>query len=110
MLSSQSKHVSERAKETNESYEAFRQALELGIERVKELKNSTTHNVRIFTYDHRPCWRIIRIDNYFFVSVFDGHMEGHRTNVYKIDGTKNGTFGKALSRYLDSMEEESLEI
>lgn len=110
MLSPESKYVKERAKETNESYEAFKNALNLGIERVQELKNSTTHNIKIFLYDQKPCWRIIRIDDFFFMSVFDGETEGHRAGVYKIDGTRNGTIGKALKRYFDSMEEQSKEL
>ena len=107
MLSPSSNFVHERANEIGESYEVYKKALDLGINLVKTFKNETHHDVKIFLYDKRPCWRIIRIDNWYFVSVFDEHTEGHQANVYRIDGTKNGTLGKALKRHLEIMFTES---
>jgi len=107
MLSPTSNYAQKRATEIGESYDVFKQALDLGISYIRNFKEETHHKVRIYFYDRQPCWRIIRIDNWYFVSVFDEQTEGHRANVYRIDETKRGTLGRALKRYIESMVVES---
>ena len=107
MLSPVSNFVQERANEIGESYEVFIEALKLGINHVKKFGGETHHDVKIYFYDKRPCWRIIRIDNWYFVSVFAGQIEGHQANVYRVDELKGGTLGKALRRYIENMVIES---
>ena len=110
LLNPESKYVTERASEIGNNVEAYKKGIEMGIAQAKALKESCPHNIHLYLYDKKPCWRVIRMDNNYYISVFDNKFEGRFANVYKIDGKNKGTLGRAFSRYIDSIIEDSIEI
>jgi hypothetical protein len=110
MLSPESVYVEGRARETNERTESFRDGVSLGIEKVRELRDISPHETRIYLYDRLPCWRAIRIDEWIFLSAFAGTTEGHQSEVYKINSAENGILGNSLMLYMDSLVQETEEL
>jgi hypothetical protein len=92
-----------RAKEVGESSEAFTHGINLAVQRMRELAELNHHDLEVYLYDRQPCWRLISVDQTHFVSVFGQRIEGHRSRMYRIDGTKRSTLHEALGRMFEEM-------
>jgi transcriptional regulator len=111
MLDPDCEGASKRAREIGETYEAFRHGVALAKERLRELSDSCpNHRIEVYMYDVDPCWRILRLDNVMYISVFSSGKEGHQSMMYEIkDGQRSGMF-EGYSRMFDSMVESAKRI
>lgn len=103
LLSPESSDVAARAREIGESDDAFKHGIHLALERLRELKDSSAHDLEVYLYETLPCWRIIAFDTSIFVSVFGQHVEGHRATMYRIDSSKKDTLALGYRRMFDTM-------
>lgn len=103
LLSPSGREAPLRAQEVGESAEAFIHGINLAIERMRELAALGRHDVEIYLYDRQPCWRIIALDETYFVSVFGATVEGHRATMYRLDARRRSTLTVALARMFDEL-------
>lgn len=99
-----------RATEIGESHAAFTAGLDLTIGRLRELDSVGPGTVEVYTYDTLPAWRLIALDDTFYVSAFSEDWEGHESAVYKIVPTEAGPLHRSFRRMFGEMREQALRI
>lgn len=92
-----------RAAEVGESHQAFAHGIHLAIQRMRELETLGFHDIKVYLYERQPCWRVIAVDDVLYVSVFGGNVEGHRSQMYRIDPERGSTFHEGFRRMFTEM-------
>ncbi|WP_040802344.1 helix-turn-helix domain-containing protein [Nocardia concava] len=99
LLNPDSESAARRAEEIGESVESFAAGIRLAIARIKELSMSGSR-IELYSYDHVPVWRIIKVDDVLFVSAFTSVHEGHTSPTHRIEPNHRGVLHHAFVRTL----------
>jgi transcriptional regulator with XRE-family HTH domain len=89
-----------RANEIGESSESFAAGIRLSIARLRELA-SAGRAIELYTYDQVPVWRIIKLDDTFFVSAFTVQQEAHSCPTHRIEPNARGVLHHAFARTVE---------
>ncbi|AJT64435.3 hypothetical protein T261_2762 [Streptomyces lydicus] len=106
LLDPESPSLAARAAEIGESTESLSGGVKLAEARLREL--SGICDLQVYRYKLHPTWRIIRLDDTMFVSVFDAGWEGHESASYKVMETPHGPLYRGFQRMFASMVETGI--
>ncbi len=109
-LSPYSKYMYKRANEVGEDIEAFRKGIILAQDFVRELKLRHKVNIKAYSYDSLPIWRLLFIDNRVFISSYQPAIDGHKSPVYEIIANNEYSFYSKFKREFDFIISNSVEI
>jgi transcriptional regulator with XRE-family HTH domain len=98
-----------RAGEIGETPAAFTSGIRLAIERLRELAGQPGADLALYTYDARPVWRVIGLDDTLYVSGF-ASWEGHSSTMYKLLPTAAGALHQGFRRMLDDLAATSTRV
>lgn len=98
LLNPDSEAARTRAAEVGESPETFIAGLRLATARIAEMPGA-----EVYLYDALPTWRLLGIDDTFYVSTFAETWEGHESAVYKMVPTTAGPLHRGFRRMFDEM-------
>lgn len=93
--------VAQRATEIGESAESLASGVRLAETRLRELAGAC--DLSVYRYRVLPTWRIIRLDNIMYISVFDAEWEGHESAIYKLMATPHGPLYRRFRRMFDAL-------
>ncbi|MEU0845801.1 helix-turn-helix transcriptional regulator [Streptomyces sp. NPDC005962] len=108
LLDPESPALVERAAEIGESPESLAAGIALSETRLREL--SDVCDLRLYRYDMRPTWRVIRVDDTMFVSTFDVGWEGHESAAYKVVEGPQGPLFRGFQRMFESMVNDGIRV
>jgi transcriptional regulator with XRE-family HTH domain len=108
LLDPESPALVNRAAEIGESLESLAAGITLSETRLREL--SDICDLRVYRYDMRPTWRVIRMDDTMFVSTFDADWEGHESAAYKVVEAPQGPLFRGFQRMFESMVDEGTRV
>lgn len=93
-----------RAGEIGESPDSFSAGIRLALARLGEVVASNEAvDLVVKLYDRLPVWRLIRLDDVMYVSVFGAAWEGHESAVYEIPHTPRGAFWAGHQRGFEDL-------
>ncbi|MFD7507512.1 helix-turn-helix domain-containing protein [Streptomyces sp. NPDC059850] len=108
LLDPESPALADRAVEIGESLASLAAGIVLSEARLREL--SDVCDLRVYRYDARPTWRVIRVDDTMFVSTFDADWEGHESAAYKVMEAPQGPLFRGFQRMFESMVDEGTRV
>jgi len=88
---------------------AFTSGIRLAVERLRELARQPGVELALYTYDARPVWRVIALDDTLYVSGF-ASWEGHSSTMYKLLPTAAGALHQGFRRMLDDLAATSSRV
>jgi transcriptional regulator with XRE-family HTH domain len=92
-----------RAEEVGESPASFAAGIRMAITRLGELADLQHLDVSVGVYTALPVWRIIRTDRSAFLSVVGHAVEGHQSEVHRLDaGLLHAGFTRELADHWES--------
>lgn len=86
MLDPDSPAAAARAAEIGEAPAAFAAGIRMSLTRLEELTAVPHLQLEARTYRTQPVWRLIRVNDIWYVSVFADGVDGHRSGVHKVTG------------------------
>ncbi|MFC4008757.1 hypothetical protein ACFOY2_16110 [Nonomuraea purpurea] len=104
LLHPESEAAHQRAKEIDESHQSFAAGIRLAEDRLKELADQAPSlTIEVYRYTILPVWRLIALDDIYYVSAFGDVWEGHESAVYKVAPTPHGALHRGYRRMFDQL-------
>lgn len=100
----------QRAAEIREAPAAFATGIKLTLARLEELAAEGGVTIEVRLYARLPVWRIIRVDDTFWVSTFAAGWEGHESTVYEVPQTRRGSLWAGYRRTYEDLYANSRRV
>ncbi|MEU5874089.1 helix-turn-helix transcriptional regulator [Glycomyces sp. NPDC047369] len=103
LLDPESAAASHRAREIGESEEAFKAGIHLSIARLRELTDIPNLDLSVALYNTLPTWRLFRIDQTIYLSMFNGATEGHQSAIYRLSAAQYNLLHTGFTRQYEDL-------
>lgn len=87
-----------RAREIGESTESFSAGIRMSIARLRELTDQPHLDLSVALYNTLPTWRLIRVDQAIYLSMFNGATEGHQSAIYRLSAAQYNLLHTGFTR------------
>ncbi|WP_026923849.1 helix-turn-helix domain-containing protein [Glycomyces arizonensis] len=103
LLDPDSSAAAHRAKEIGESAESFTAGIRLSVARLRELIDHPYLDLHVALYSTLPTWRIIRLDNLIYLSMFNSTTEGHQSSIYRLTAAQYNMLHVGFTRQFEDL-------
>jgi hypothetical protein len=75
----------------------------MSIARLRELTDQPHLDLSVALYNTLPTWRLIRVDQTIYLSMFNGATEGHQSAIYRLSAAQYNLLHTGFSRQYEDL-------